>query len=204
MFEEVEVNSERWLSLENLKNEVWKEIPDTNGIYYISNYGRLKTKQKKVNSGIRNNPFVFRKEQILKNQINKLGYNHYSITINNNKKNINIHRIVAELFIPNHFKKNQVGHKDENPKNNRVDNLIWLTASENINWGTRNKKCSQIMLSKKTGKKVSQYDLKGNFIKTYDSIKIAAKENDICRSQIANCCNGKHKKGGGYVWKYEK
>ena len=137
MYEEVEVNSERWLSLENLKNEEWKEIPNTNGIYCISNYGRLKTNKKKINSGIKNNPFVFRKEKILKNQINNLGYNHYSIRVNNTSKNINIHRLVAELFIPNILNKSQVGHKDENPKNNRVDNLIWLSASENINWGNK-------------------------------------------------------------------
>lgn len=202
MFEKVEVNSQRWLSLENLKKEIWKEIPKTEGIYCISNYGRLKTKQKKIKSGIKNNDFVIRKEQILRNQINKLGYNHCSIKIDGVNKNVNIHRLVAELFIPNPMNKSQVGHKDENPRNNRVDNLIWLTVKENINWGTRKEKCRQIMLNKKTGKKVKKYDLNGIFIEEYNSVKIAAKENNMCRSQITNCCNGKYKKAAGYIWKW--
>lgn len=202
MFEEVEVNSERWLSLENLKSEKWKEIPNTEGNYFISNYGRLKTKEKKVRSGLRNNLYVTRKEQIIKNQINKLGYNHISIKINGILKNVNIHRMVAILFIPNPQKKEQVGHKDENPKNNRVDNLIWQTAKENINWGTRNKKCSKTMLNKKSGIKVEKYDLNGNFIERYDSIRMAAKENNMYRNQISSCCKGIYKKSNGYIWKY--
>lgn len=202
MFEEVEVNSERWLSLENLKSEKWKEIPNTEGNYFISNYGRLKTKEKKVRSGLRNNLYVTRKEQIIRNQINKLGYNHISIKINGILKNVNIHRMVAILFIPNPQKKEQVGHKDENPKNNRVDNLIWQTAKENINWGTRNKKCSKTMLNKKSGIKVEKYDLNGNFIESYDSIKMAAKENNMYRNQISSCCKGIYKKSNGYIWKY--
>ena len=202
MFEEVEVNSERWLSLENLKSEKWKEIPNTEGNYFISNYGRLKTKEKKVRSGLRNNLYVTRKEQIIKNQINKLGYNHISIKINGILKNVNIHRMVAILFIPNPQKKEQVGHKDENTKNNRVDNLIWQTAKENINWGTRNKKCSKTMLNKKSGIKVEKYDLNGNFIERYDSIRMAAKENNMYRNQISSCCKGIYKKSNGYIWKY--
>ena len=58
-------------------------------------------------------------------------------------------------------------------------------------------------MDKKLGKKINKYDLDGNFIETYDSIKIAAKENNMHRSQISNCCNKKYKKAKGYIWRYE-
>lgn len=58
------------------------------------------------------------------------------------------------------------------------------------------------MLNKKSGIKVEKYDLNGNFIERYDSIRMAAKENNMYRNQISSCCKGIYKKSNGYIWKY--
>ena len=59
--------------------EIWKNIPNYEGLYQISDCGRIKTLEKLVKSGLKNNSFVKRKERIIKNQINKLGYHHVRI-----------------------------------------------------------------------------------------------------------------------------
>lgn len=216
MYENVKINSKKWLDLKNLKNEIWKDIPNYEGSYKISNYGRLKSLERYINSGIKNNNKVKRKEQICTAKINKLGYIHYTLSKNCKRFNINAHYLIAQLFInKENFKymdyedifnidlnKLEVNHKDENPSNCRIDNLEWCTHTYNINYGTRNKKTSQIMLKRKIGIPVEQYDLDNNFIKKYDSIKLASKENNISRSQITSCCRKIYKQGGGYIWKY--
>ena len=79
-----------------------------------------------------------------------------------------------------------------------MDNLEWCTIKYNINYGTGIKKSAIAKY-----KEVNQYDLQGNFIKTWNSIK-QAKENLGISAHISDCCEGKRKTAGGYIWKYKK
>lgn len=166
--------------------EVFKDIKDYEGIYQISNFGRIKSLHN------------YRKNNILKPKIKK-GYYQIGLRKNNKRKWYSVHRLVAQTFLPNENNLPQVNHKDENKLNNNVNNLEWCSASYNNCYGTRIKRVQE-----KTSKKVLQYDLKGNFIKEYNSLREATEKNNIKSiSNISLCCNGKYKQAGGYIWKYK-
>lgn len=102
-----------------MEEEIWKDIEGYEGLYQVSNLGRVKSLYR-------------RKERIL---IASQSNGYYQVTLVLNKvKNIKyVHRLVAETFIPNPNNLPQVGHKDETKSNNRVDNLEWVTNKENSN-----------------------------------------------------------------------
>lgn len=136
MFEQVEVNSERWLDLKDLKNEVWKPlivlkkgiVYDYNNLYEASNYGRIKSLG--IYHGKTNN--FFNKPHILKSKNNNDGYLMYTLANHGKINYVTAHRIIASTFLNKNNNKTQVNHKDGNKYNNRIDNLEWCTPSENV------------------------------------------------------------------------
>ncbi len=104
-----------------MDNEVWKDIKGYEGLYQISNLGRVKSLRK-----IRG--IQIQKEKILTLQPIKGGYYRAKLCKNGKEKSYLVHRLVAETFIPEHF---TVNHKDGNKSNNTVDNLEWVTQKEN-------------------------------------------------------------------------
>ena len=171
----------------NLK-EVWKDIKGYEGLYQVSNMGKIKSL--KFSHG--------NKEKILKGNKEKFGYLVVTLYKNKGRKNFKIHRLVAETFIPNPKNLPQVNHIDGNKQNNRIDNLEWCTAKENTNHahktGLANNDNSKI--------KVKQYDLNGNFIREWDSITDIEKSLNIDKSSVVKVCKHKRNQAGGYVWKY--
>lgn len=97
--------------------EIWKYIPGYENIYQVSNLGRVKS--------------FYRKKKILKNINKKFDYKTVFLHKNKISKSYLVHRLVALTFLPNKEKKPDVNHKDNNPSNNRVDNLEWCTEKEN-------------------------------------------------------------------------
>ena len=99
-----------------MSNEVWKDIVDYEGLYQVSNLGRVKS--------------LFRYKRILKPQKDIHGYLKVGLYKNGKCKLFNIHKLVANAFIenPNNYK--YVNHKDENKLDNRIENLMLLTPSE--------------------------------------------------------------------------
>ena len=108
--------------------EEWKDIKGFEGIYQISNYGRVKSLGNSKN----------RKEKILKQVINNDGYLHIGLHKNGKKKDYLIHRLVAQEFLPNPYNYQEVNHIDEDRKNNYVLNLEWCSRQYNINYGSHN------------------------------------------------------------------
>lgn len=184
MFEQVEVNSERWFDLKLLLNEEFRLIKDYENLYEVSNYGRIKS----VKRGI-----------IIKQRKDKRGYCILDLHKNNKQKTQKVHRLVAQAFIPNYNNYPCINHKDENKENNCIDNLEWCTIKYNNNYGTSRKRAA-----KKMGKKINQYDLQDNLIKTWCSMIEASRKLNIDRRSIFHCCKGyKHcKSAGGYKWQY--
>lgn len=105
--------------------EIWKDIKGYEGLYQVSNYGRIKTLSRfKRSKG-------FNKEKILSPGKSKSGYLTVLLYKNNERKNKSVHRLVCEAFIKNKYNKKTVNHKDGNKHNNKLENLEWTTYSEN-------------------------------------------------------------------------
>ena len=114
--------------------EIWKDIKGYEGLYQVSNFGKIKSLSK-------NNHNYGENGKILKG-INNKGYLRVGLSKNGKAKQYPIHRIVAETFIDNVYNLPCVNHIDENKMNNRADNLEWCSVEYNNNYGNRNKKIS--------------------------------------------------------------
>ena len=170
-------------------DEIWKPIKDYEGLYEVSNKGRVKSLQRYTESYNKSGEIKQNhKEKILKNNIMKSGYVMITLFKNGKPKSYFIHRLVAQVFVPNPENNNEVNHKDENKSNNNFENLEWCTRKYNNVYSRARKVC--------------QYDLEGNFIAEYESCYEASRQTKAYESNIRNCCKGKSKTTGGFKWKY--
>ena len=165
-----------------MNKEVWKDIKGYEGKYQVSNLGRVKSLID--NQGKQ-------RTMILKQSCEK--YCKVTLLKNSKQKRFRVHRLVAEAFIPNPNNYLYINHKDENPKNNVVDNLEWCTMAYNNTYGHR---------LKNVCKKVGQYDLQGNLIKVWNSFMDIQRELGFSNSSINSCCKGRRKTAGGFIWRY--
>ena len=172
--------------------EIWKDIEEYEGIYQVSNYGRIKSLSRLIENS--NNRTT--KEKIKKETKDKDGYLLITLSKNGIKKTCKVHRLVAQAFIPNPLNKRTVNHKDGNKQNNILDNLEWMTDKEQM------KHCKEVLgwnpsKTKKSTRKVQRSDGK-----IYNSIKEASIDNNVFASNITMCCQQKCNTIGGYGWSY--
>lgn len=156
-------------------------------------------------------------EKILKPQINTSGYWTIGLYKNGKRKLYRIHRLIGKAFIPNPYNKPEINHKDGNKLNNHIENLEWVTTSENTQhaWDTKlhvvteklrevGKRHSKLyFIHEGQRKKTNQYDLDGTFIKEWESIKDASEKLNVQPTSISECCNGKRKTAGGFIWEFK-
>ena len=165
--------------------EIWKAIAGYEGIYEVSDLGRVKS-------------LKYGKERILKPGGDPHGYLRVSLCKDGQKKPSLVHRLVSEAFIPNPNNLETVNHKDEVKTNNTVSNLEWMSIGDNNNYGTHNKRVSEAH-----SKKVQMLDKStGELLATFPSTIEAERVTGINHSHISKCCNGKLKSAGGYIWRY--
>jgi hypothetical protein len=178
-------------------NEKWEDIKGYEGIYQISNLGRVKSLKREIEYIGRNQYSSYKRKQIIEEKIlkysfDKDGYAQVGLAKDGKLKTKRVHFLVAQAFIPNPMNYDQINHKDENKTNNAVDNLEWCSVAYNNAYGSRSKK-------------INQYDLKGNFIKSWKSAAEAAKELKLKKaSNITSCCKRRKytNTAYGYIWRY--
>lgn len=189
--------------------EVFKSvpIPEFAEKYKISNYGRLLSLDYRHTG----------KPQFKQPFKEKKGYLQIALgRINGKIIRYKIQRLVALAFLgePTSPEKNQVNHKDENKENNFVwvnedgsidlekSNLEWTTPKENVNWGTGIERGAKSRINHESFSKPAGQWLNDKLITIYPSASEASRQTGIQQSNITDCCRGKRKTAGGYIWKY--
>jgi hypothetical protein len=180
--------------------EIWKNIKGFEGLYQISNLGRVKSLKRVVNyckeSKSRTKKHTV-DEKIKKGTQKGNGYLHLSLYKNNIGYNRYIHRLVAEAFLPNPNNYKTVNHKNLNKKDNRVENLEWCSYLDN-NMHARENICF------KSGKKlkIEATKLNTNEKEIITDLLQWCKENKHDRASIYRVLSGRYSQHHGYKFKY--
>lgn len=190
-------------------NEIWKDIEGYNGLYQISNLGRVKSLGRRGKG-------CSLEDRILKPMVNKDGYHLVNLKdVNHVAKWFTVHRLVALHFIPNPNDYKEINHKDEIKGNNIVTNLEWCTREYNVSYGTvieRQSNNKKGQSNEWLNKPILQYSLEGEFIAEFDSTTQAAqflapvlgkdieKIKKAINNQLRKYPNGK---SCGFNWRYK-
>ena len=168
--------------------EVWKDIPNYEGLYQVSNLGRVKSFRKSTKH-------YWQDEYILKPTTSENGYCNVTLYDKTVRHKFLVHRLVADAFIPNPDNLPQINHKDENPLNNAVDNLEWCTAEYNNAYGT-----AKIRAIDTKSHPIEQLNIDGKVIAIYRSVRIACEIIGVKKSSLGYALrNGTNCKG--YFWR---
>lgn len=180
-----------------MKNEIWKDIIGYEGMYQVSNLGRIKSKERIAFRG--DGTPLHLKESIMTPTCNT--YLYARLRKDGKYKCLGVHRLVCQAFHPNPNNYPCVNHKDNNPLNNTSDNLEWCTHSYNNNYGTHSERLSDTMVEK-YGVAIDVYSKYGVYIKSYCSIRDAVRDG-FDRNSISQCCRGVLNSHKGLVFKYK-
>lgn len=191
------------------KIEEWRPVVGYEGLYEVSDWGR-----------VRSLPRKWAKGGMLKPTPNKLGYLQVYLYKNGKKETRKVHILVMLAFVDRCPDGCEVDHIDWNPKNNRLDNLRYIPAKENASrkspeWqknvreGAKKRakdhewrKNHAEAMRRTKSKPVDQFTIDGQFIKTWPSAREAARVLGYSQGNISTCCNGKQKTAYGHIWRH--
>lgn len=186
-----------------MEQEIWKDVVGYEGLYQVSNLGRVKSIGRFVRTGKIHKRF--HNGIIMKQQKTNLGYMLVGLMDGiRGRKVMRVHRLVATAFIPNPHNLPQINHKDVNPSNNNVSNLEWCDQKYNNSYDNANIKRSLSRKENYKGRPLLMTDMNGNVLKRFDGIREAESFiNKKHTGHISDCCNGKRNSAYGYCWEWE-
>lgn len=183
--------------------EEWRDIKDYEGLYQVSNMGRIKSLNYRRTG----------REKIMKLNHDKDGYIVVGLFKNKKLKQYKVHRLVAEAFIPNPDNLPQVNHKIddfEHRSDNRVENLEWCTGKYNSNYGSHNERLSENHADFSNDKHPRAKKVRCITTgEVFTTIKEASEKYNTSKQNICDCLKGRHKSAGKHpvtgkklVWEY--
>lgn len=190
------------------ENEEWKPVVGYEGLYEVSNLGRVRSLDRMSWNG---KSYWLQKGKILNPGFDMYGYKYVNLYKNCNGKKYYIHRLVASAFIPNTDNLPVINHINEIKTDNRAENLEHCTQKHNMEHSgcikkmlnaSHKQKC-YLKASEATKKPVIQLTLDGNFVSEFDSASEASRKTGIYDTSISRCCKGKQQSAGNYLWKYK-
>ena len=176
------------------QEEVWKDVDGYGGLYKVSNLGRVMSFHKDPKG-------------IIMNPSNISGnYKRVELHYNNKHKLGLVHRMVAQAFLPNPDNLPEVNHRDEDPSNNNVDNLEWITHKDNMNYGTRTQRAvantDWEAHSLQKQKAVYAVYPDTNNVELFKSVKEAAEALDVSKSYVAGVARGVYSEARGVKFRF--
>ena len=193
------------------EKEIWKDIVGFEGMYQISNMGRVKSVERTAWSGLNGGCYRTVPERILKAMKNSNGYLYVQLCKDGINKNYTVHQLVGNAFLSNPQDYKELNHRDEDKTNNCVNNLEWCSRSYNLTYNGRAKKAGEKLRGrkqseehiKKRSKSILGIDKVTGLIVEFPSAKEAEREMGIAQSNITKCCKGKLNSCGGFYWMYK-
>lgn len=184
-----------------MEEEIWMDIPRFNGKYQISSFGRVKSL---------NYQKTGREQVLIPNTTGD--YSYVNCSICGRVYCCKIHREVALAFVPNPDNKPYVNHKDGNKRNNRADNLEWVTAAENSAHAKyvlfmdsmKGRRFGNFYSSKPIDQLLIAKDGTEYLLGTFTSIKSASFSTGINASSISKCCRGTIAETNGFIFRYHE
>ena len=159
--------------------EQWRQIVECNGDYDVSDCGRVRN----MKTG-----------KIISPRPTPRGYLRVHLPYVGKRKDVYIHRLVAEAFCKRPDGCNVINHIDNNPQNNNADNLEWTTQRENVYYGMRQGRYRLNAIPVVGHKNKQSY--------FFNSAHEASEKTGCDWSSITKCCKGKMKTSHGYKWEY--
>ena len=188
--------------------EIWKDIEGYEGIYQVSNLGRIRSLDRYYERPHPRNGVptrYFKRGQIVVTHPGRNGYIGAVLKVGGVQKNFMVHRLVAKAFVPGYFEGADVNHKDCNRQNNQADNLEWMTRRDNLKYDNGQNESAMEQIHKSQRSPVIQLTMEGEFIREWPSIHAAHLALNIDSKSITGCCRGYYgnKSAGGFRWKYK-
>lgn len=179
-------------------DEIWKDIEGYEGLYQVSNMGRVKSLERTRNMNLPGH----KKPAPVPERILKFGESHGYLAVTLAKGGVNrkirVHKLVALAFIPNPDRKPDINHKDGNKHNNAVENFEWVTAKEN----QQHALATGLRRGENRRKIVNKYSRDGAFIRSWSGYVEIEQVLGFSRQMICHCCKGRTPTAFGFVWRH--